>query len=139
MPRLSKASYMAFPLRISAQGAATSSRARHVREQIEQVLFTNPGERVFRPEFGAGVRALIFEPNTETLWELTNKRMIAALTDALQGEVDPRTLDVEVTGRNKMTGLPDEFLRITIRYELSAIGQREEHVIPLGRAVAGDG
>ena len=39
-------------------------RVRHIREQIEQVLFTDPGERVFRPEFGAGVRRLVFEPST---------------------------------------------------------------------------
>ncbi len=37
---------------------------RHIREQIEQVLFTDPGERVFRPELGAGMRQLVFEPNT---------------------------------------------------------------------------
>lgn len=63
MQRLSDPSYLAFPFRIGTDGAKTSTRARHVREQIEQVLFTNPKERVFRPDFGAGVRKLIFEPN----------------------------------------------------------------------------
>ena len=52
--RLPTQSYMRFPFEIDRDGAVTSDRARHVREQIEQVLLTIPGERVFRPEFGAG-------------------------------------------------------------------------------------
>jgi len=132
MRRLPKASYMKFPFRIDEGGAVTSSRARHVREQIEQVLFTNPGERVFRPEFGAGLRRLIFEPNRSALWEITKKRLMASLTEALQGEVDPRTLEVEVTGLDEITGSASEKLFIHISYELAAIGRREEHDIPIG-------
>ena len=55
--------YLAFPFRVEKGGPRLSSRSDHIREQIEQVLFTDPYERVFRPEFGAGVRALVFEPN----------------------------------------------------------------------------
>ena len=138
MPRLPKPSYMAFPFRIGAGGADVSNRGEHVREQIEQVLFTNPGERVFRPEFGAGLRRLVFEPNTAPLWELTNKRLLTALLEVLQGEVDPRTLEVAVEGRDEHTGQVDEKLRITVRYELTAIGHREEHKFKLGPE-AGDG
>jgi len=131
MARLPKASYLAFPLRINEQGAAASSHSEHVREQIEQVLFTNPGERVFRPEFGAGLRQLIFEPNTSVLWEMVKKRLTASLIEALYGEVDPRTLEVEVDGFDGTAALANEKLYITIRYELTAIGQREEHRIPV--------
>lgn len=131
MSRLSKTSYLTFPFRVAKDGAATSSRGDHVREQIEQVLFTNPGERVFRPEYGAGLRHLIFEPNASTLWELTKKRLTSSLAEALQGEVDPRTLEVEVEGRDEVTGAVTETLQILIRYELTAIGQREEHRIPV--------
>jgi phage baseplate assembly protein W len=130
---------MSFPFRIDESGAKTSSRTDHVREQIEQVLFTNPGERVFRPEFGVGVRRLIFEPNNTALWEITKKRLSASLVDALRGEVDPRTLEVEVTGKEETTGAVEAKLFIVIRYELAAIGHREQHVIPVQAKGNGNG
>ena len=120
MQRLSDPPYLAFPFRIGEDGAQTSSRARHVRGQIEQVLFTNPYERVFRPEFGAGVRKLLFEPNASALWEVTRKRLTASLADALKGEVDPRTLEVNVRGE-------DEKLIVEITYNLTTIGHTEQH------------
>ena len=50
-----------FPFAISARGAvAGSARAEVIRQQIEQVLFTNPGERVGRPTFGCGIERLVF-------------------------------------------------------------------------------
>jgi len=125
MARLTAPQYLAFPFRVGADGPATSDRFRHVREQIEQVLFTNPGERVFRPEFGVGIRRLIFEPNTSALWQLTRKRLMASLAEALQGEVDTRTLEVEVEGEGAE-------LRVVISYTLAAIGHAERHEIPVG-------
>ncbi len=51
-----------FPYRISATGrSATTGDADHVRDLIEQVLFTAPGERVMRPDFGSGLLALVFD------------------------------------------------------------------------------
>jgi phage baseplate assembly protein W len=117
--RLNNPDYMQFPLEIGVRGAVTSARRQHVREQIEQVLFTNPGERWFRPEFGAGVRALVFEPNNLALWEVTKKRLLASLREALTGEVDPRSLEVAVTGEG-------EKLLITISYMLATIQHTEK-------------
>ncbi len=117
--RLNNSDFMTFPLVIGAQGAATSDRRAHVREQIEQVLFTNPGERWFRPEFGTGVRALVFEPNSSLLWEVTKKRLLASLTEALAGEVQPSSLDVTVEGDGAK-------LFITISYTLAAINYSEK-------------
>lgn len=125
MQRLSDPPYLAFPFRIGAKGGRTSTRARHVREQIEQVLFTNPNERVFRPEFGAGVKKLIFEPNASALWEVTRKRLMSSLAQALQGEVDPRTLEVNVRGEGAK-------LIIDIAYNLATIGQTEKHEFVVG-------
>lgn len=52
---------LAFPFAVGDLGAPrTSGRARAVREQIEQLLFTLPGERVNRPTFGCGVQRLVF-------------------------------------------------------------------------------
>jgi uncharacterized protein len=124
MRRLPSISYLKFPFTIDTDGAAASTRQAHVREQIEQVLFTNPGERIFRPEFGAGVQHLLFEPNAQPLRELARKRLSASLSEALQGEVDPRTLEIEPE-------FIDETLYIRITYQLAALGEREEHVFEL--------
>lgn len=118
--RLVDPPYLAFPLRVGAAGGLLANRRQHIRDQIEQVLFTLPGERVFRPEFGAGVRALVFEPNARALWEITKKRLLASLAKTLEGEVDPKSLEVEVDGEEAR-------LTIVIRYSLATIGQREEH------------
>jgi len=124
MPHLIDPAYLSFPLRIGARGAATSGRRDHVRQQIEQVLFTDPGERVYRPEFGAGIRALIFEPNGSVLADILRKRLTDSLADALQGEVDPKTLQVDVHPE-------EEKLFVVISYALATVGQSESYEIPL--------
>jgi phage baseplate assembly protein W len=55
---------LAFPFALDAARGATALAGYqdHVRDLIEQVLFTNPGERVNRPEFGAGLRRAVFMP-----------------------------------------------------------------------------
>lgn len=125
MRRLADPPYLAFPFRTGDGGPALSDRSTHVREQIEQVLFTNPGERVFRPDFGAGVRTLIFEPNASPLWTITRKRLIASLADALKGEVDPRSLTIDVTGE-------EEKVFVTIAYTLATLGHSEEQRFAIG-------
>ena len=115
MARLGTPACLAFPFRVGAAGPAVSRGADYVREQIEQVLFTTPGERVFRSEFGAGVKTLTFEPNNQPLWEVTRRRILAALTAALRGEIQPSGLDVSVEG----TG---EQLQVVVSYQLASIG-----------------
>ena len=127
MATLPSPRYLAFPFRIGDAGAATADRAQHVRQQIEQVLFTNPGERVFRPELGAGVQALVFEPNDSALAAVTRKRLEATLAEALAGEADPRTLTVEVTSE-------DEKVYIVLSYTLATLGYTEKQQILLGTA-----
>lgn len=121
--RLPRTRYMTFPFRMTATGSETSTRAKHIREQIMQVLFTSPGERVFRPEFGFGARQHVFEPNSIELWETAQSRLYGSLTEALAGEVDPKTLQVEV-------GAPKdnpELLLVRISYVLAALQKEESH------------
>ena len=125
MPRLSESQYLRFPFAVGTDGPKTSARADHVREQIEQVLFTDARERVFRPEFGAGARRLVFEPNNVALRNTTRKKLDAALAEALHGEVDPRTLEIDVSNENAK-------LIIQISYVLAAINRRESHAFSLG-------
>lgn len=51
----------------------------HVRDLVEQVLFTAPGERVNRPQFGSGLLGLVFEPNSSALAAATRARVDGAL------------------------------------------------------------
>lgn len=60
----------AFPFRISPASrtaALASGYPAHVEQMIRQVLLTSPGERVDLPEFGCGIRRLLFAPNAEPL------------------------------------------------------------------------
>ena len=124
---LSEPSFLAFPLRIGAGGPALSGRLDHVRELIEQLLLTAPGERVMRPDWGIGVRALVFEPAGSALPGVAAKRIRAELADLLVGEVDPRTLDVAIASA-------DDELTVTVAYALATIGRREEHTFVVGPA-----
>jgi phage baseplate assembly protein W len=56
------------PFHFDAKGrTATTDADDHVRDMIFQVLFTNPGERVNRPDFGCGLLQLVFMPNSDAL------------------------------------------------------------------------
>lgn len=61
--KLDKGRHLAFPFRIGANGttAQVSSLENHVRDELVQLILTNPGERVFLPEFGGGIRRLVFQ------------------------------------------------------------------------------
>src|SRR5258708_23064729 len=57
-----------FPFRIDGRGrTAATDDEDHIRDMIEQLLFTNPGERVNRPDFGSGLLQMVFEPNSTEL------------------------------------------------------------------------
>ncbi len=122
---LPRVSYMAFPFRMDRDGAVAVTRFDHIRQQVEQVLFTSPGERVFRPEFGFGARRHVFEPNATSLWEYAQNRLYGALAEALAGEVDPKTIQVTVAAP------PDapEVLLVRIRYVIAALQKEEIHEI----------
>src|SRR5947199_7147952 len=57
-----------FPLHFDGRGrTAETDYESHIRDLIEQVLFTAPGERVNRPAFGSGLMQLVFAPNSDEL------------------------------------------------------------------------
>ena len=130
--RLMTPPYLAFPFRIGPLGGELSDRAGHVRDLIEQALFTHLGERVFRPDFGIGLHALLFEPNAEPLWNIATRQILNTLAEVLQGEVDPRSLDVQVRGEG-------ERLRITVSYTLATLSLREQQSFTVGAGGSNDG
>jgi phage baseplate assembly protein W len=57
-----------FPYQIDARArTGTTDYEAHIRDMVEQLLFTMPGERVMRPTFGSGLAQLVFQPNSEEL------------------------------------------------------------------------
>ena len=84
-----------YPYHFSGLGrTASTDRDDHIRDLIEQVLFTSPGERVMRPDFGAGLLALVFEPNSTTLAAATKMLVQSALQRNLSHLIAVRAVDV---------------------------------------------
>ena len=127
--KLEKIAYMQFPFRMGDQGAQTSTRVEHIREQIEQIIYTIPGERVYRETFGAGVKSLVFEPNQHALAKFISDQLKIAIEPSLQGEIDPLSLAITVRVS------PDDAakLEIDISYLLAAIGHRDRFTMTVGR------
>ena len=84
-----------FPYGVDALGrTAGTTDEEHVRDLIEQVLFTTPGERVNRPTFGSGLLGLVFAPASDALVAATEMTVQAALQEWLGDVVDVRQVDV---------------------------------------------
>ena len=93
---LSNGRHLAFPFRIGADGrtAAPVSDAEHVRDELLQLLLTSPGERLFLPEFGGGLRRLVFEPASDTLRNVVKARITQALSRWLGQRLTVEKLEV---------------------------------------------
>src|SRR5215211_3975807 len=79
----------------------------HIRDLIEQVLFTSPGERVNRPTFGCGLMQLVFAPNSDTLAATTQFVVQSSLQQWLGDLIEVESVQVE----NQ-----DSTLRVTVNY-----------------------
>ena len=97
-----------FPFQIDNLGhTAKADEDEHIRDMIEQVLFTSPGERVNRPTFGCGLLQLIFEPNSEELSATTQFLVQGALQQWL-GDL------IEVT--EVLVNSYDSMFQVTVKY-----------------------
>lgn len=73
-------SHFGFPYRPDSRGRTASAEPdTHIRELIEQLLFTTPGERVNRPDLGTNIRQLVFAPNSDELATATQFMVQGAL------------------------------------------------------------
>jgi phage baseplate assembly protein W len=93
----------AFPFRIDpASGqAARTGYPTHVEQMIRQVLLTAPGERTDLPEFGCGIRQLVFAPHSEALDSTTQLIVQQSLDRWLAGQIEllkTTVLPIEETG-----------------------------------------
>ena len=94
---LSHGRHLAFPFRIGSDGrtAAPVSDAAHVRDELLQLLLTSPAERLFLPEFGGGVRKLVFEPASETLRGVVKARITNGLSRWLGHRLTVELIEVD--------------------------------------------
>jgi phage baseplate assembly protein W len=93
---MSGPSGVTFPLQFDSRGqTAESTGDPHIRELIEQVLFTSPGERVNRPDFGSGALQLVFAPGSDSVASTTQFLIRGALQQWLGDLIEVQDVDVQ--------------------------------------------
>lgn len=117
------------PYHFDSRGrTAGTGRADHIRDLIEQVLFTAPGERVMRPEFGAGLLALVFEPNSATLAATTQFLVQSALQQHLSHLIAVNAVAVATI---------DATLQVTVQYVVLDGGTTAQSTFALPNSAGG--
>lgn len=116
------APFLDFPFGIDPQGrAATTADDDHIRDMIRLVLFSEPGERVNRPDFGSGLKRLLFAPSSDTL--------VAAVEASVHGALI-RWLDTVITVEAVDVHAGEGMLEIDVTYARIDTGERRsEHFI----------
>ena len=99
---------LAFPLTIDSRGySGAVNGSSYVKQLIEQVLFTYPGERVNQPGFGTPIANLVFDNLTEELAQVVKEMVLGALQQNLADRVLIEDVAVEVE---------ENQLIVTVRY-----------------------
>ena len=115
---------LAFPWRFDHRGrTAESADDRYVRELIETVLFTAPGERVMRPDFGSGVAQLLFEPNSPELAGTVEMLVEGALTQWLSELITVIAVRVDAV---------ESTLTVTVTYARRGDDRQQVHTFGFG-------
>lgn len=108
-----------FPFRID-RGSGELLRERdynrYIRMLIEQVLFTAPGERINRPDFGAGIRQLVFAPNSPATASLAQTLIFQGLNEWLGTLIVVDKVEVTAEGAK---------MNILVAYTVIARAERE--------------
>jgi uncharacterized protein len=107
--------------------AAETDDDDHIRDLIEQVLFTMPGERVNRPDFGSGVMQLVFAPNSPELAATTQFLIQGALQQWLGHLIVVESVKAEAV---------EGELRVEIVFVKRRTGERGQAEFTRGAAVA---
>jgi uncharacterized protein len=108
----------AFPFRIdpASQQTAQTSYATHADQMVLQLLLTTPGERVDLPQFGCGLRSLVFAPNNEALLATVKLRVIQGLNQWLAGVVN--VVDVVLASDTDGSVPEPGTIQVTVTYTL---------------------
>ena len=120
-------SQLDYPFHFDTRGrTAETSEDEHIRDLIEQVLFTAPGERVNRPTFGCGLMQLVFAPNSDALAATSQFLVQGALQQWLGDLIEVQ--DLQVTCK-------ESTLAVQLGYVIRSSQQRQ--VTRLTREVGG--
>ena len=115
-----------YPFHFDDKGrTAATTDSDHVRDMIEQLLFTSPGERVNRPDFGSGLMQLVFTPNSPELAAALQFTVQAALDRWLGDVIEVRGL--EVTSQ-------DATLTVDLAYAIRRTGETRRETFSRGVA-----
>jgi phage baseplate assembly protein W len=95
----------------------------HIRDMIEQFLFTSPGERVNRPDFGSGLLRMVFAPNSQEL--------AAALQFTIQAGLQ-RWLGDLIVVQSAQVESQDAVLRVLVQYSVIRTGERRTVTLERG-------
>ena len=111
--------HLSFPFRVSPEGrtATIQSLSDHVRDEVIQLILTNPGERLFVPDFGGGVRRLVFEAGGQTT---------EAMTKAMISQAIGRWLDQRVELEDLNVVSRDSTLTVDLIYRVAGTGDRRQ-------------
>jgi phage baseplate assembly protein W len=114
-----------FPFHFDNRGrTATTDDDDHIRDMIEEFLFTNPGERVNRPDFGSGLLQMVYAPNSPEIASALQFTIQSGLQRWLSDLVEVRNL--EVTSE-------DATLSVLVQYLVKRTGeQRADTFIKTG-------
>jgi phage baseplate assembly protein W len=101
-----------FPFHFDGRGrTAATDDSDHIRDMIEELLFTSPGERVNRPDFGSGLLQMVFAPNS--------REIAAALQFTTQAEIQRYLGDLIDLQQLEVT-VQDATLNVSVRYVIRA-------------------
>ena len=106
-----------YPFQFDGRGrTAETTDDDHIRDMIEEFLFTNPGERVNRPDFGSGLLQLVFAPNSPEL--------AATVQFTIQAGLQRWLSDVILVQKVEVTS-EDSTLRALIQYVVNRTNQTQ--------------
>jgi phage baseplate assembly protein W len=103
---MARTDFFDFPYHVDGRGrTAETDEDDHIRDLIWQVLFTNPGERLNRPDFGCGIGQLVFMPNSEALAAATQFLVQGALTRWLDSVIAVHRVEVRAEDNALVVGV----------------------------------
>ena len=106
-----------YPFHIDSRGrTASCNDAAHVRDMLEQLLFTNAGERVNRPDFGSGLLQMVFAPNSPEI--------ASALQFTIQAGLQRWLSDVIVAQKIEVTS-EDSTVHVLVQYVVNRTNQTQ--------------
>lgn len=117
--------HLSFPFHVGTDGRTAQVNAldEHVKDELIQLLLTSQGERLFLPEFGAGLNRLVFEPAGEAMRGMTKAMVTQAISKWLGERITLEALAIEIE---------ESKIEVEIKYRIA--GSEDSKVMRFQRA-----